>query len=248
LWGVILNGLLIYGALACIAMLWKDRREPQQPGASAVLTPEHLYKLNSVELRRLEARLQNVASNQSGDMAVIARVSADFLMGEEQLLSNFYAVAQPLQNRRLLDMAHVTDQVELEKRIALSRQLDSTSRKLADFCQKWDEGYRQALADAPLSTDAVQRALKALPASGSASSQFASRIYLANCKIAEKEISALSLLKTNWEKWAYNGDSGKIQFENETLRREYNRLVKEINEAEHERKELQTALSSQRTD
>jgi hypothetical protein len=231
LFGVVANGLLICVALLCGIAIKTYPEATRTLTYSAKLEAEQRYKTVSAHLRRLQKQLQLAAENQNGETALVADVSLKLVQKQQQLTDDFYASAKPLISKRLLNMEGVENQEELKQRAHLVERMILANSHLEEFATNVVHEYRQELIKKGVLLAGIESGLNTLRTNMHAANQQLRQISSANVQWAQSELVALDFLSTNWGKWSYNADVKKVKFTDNSLAAEYNRRVRQVNEA-----------------
>ncbi len=190
---------------------------------------------------KLIAALDRTARQTTGEQAVVARASAEFLRNQQSILSNYYAAAKPLVQARLLDMADIETTNELEKRKTMVTRFLGANGGVSNYMGKAENDYRTLLLEKGLPESRVDEETKRLRANMEKVGQ-TSAIFSLNDRVGQSELRALGLLESNWDSWSYDSSLRKTVFKDESLRSDFNRMVSEINTATKERAGVQQKL------
>jgi hypothetical protein len=215
-------------------LIEKKLSSRQQPSTVRDVEPGSALKAQMAYNTRLLAALDKAGQQKSGDQAVIAQVGGEFLRRLQSLLSNYYATAKPLVQKRLLDMEGIESTNGLEKRRTLVLQFLDANRAMTDYVDKAEDEFQTMLLKKGLPEGTVEEETKRLHENLGKLNQ-TSAIFSLNDRIAQTELQALGLLVSNWSSWSYDSSLGKTVFSDESVRTEFNRRVIEINTADKER-------------
>jgi hypothetical protein len=192
-------------------------------------------------LAKLQANLEKAALDKSNNLTRIAGPASEFLRNEQSVLSHFYLASKPLAHLRVLDMANVKSQDDLENRKMLLLQFLEANSQMSDYYRNEQTNFRAMAIKGGLPNATVEEDTKSLGAKLNSMSQVP-EIWKVNDRLAKAKLRGLSLLASNWQNWSYDESLGKTIFEKESDKTEFNRIVAEINSVEREGTKLQQQL------
>jgi hypothetical protein len=176
-----------------------------------------------------------------GDTNIAVDALNTVIQKQQTLTKAFYTAAQPFNTMHVLDMSSVTKPEDLQPRKELLRRFIEVNKQLGQFLTNAEQDYRGELIARGVSPTMIESMLQKFHEGLQEGllSYTPSALLEANDQWARDELSALSLLETNWDSWSYDTSQKKTVFHDDSLRKECSRLIQEINRFTEERKRLQ---------
>lgn len=245
--GVAGNGLLI-----CLAVIlvWFFLRTYNTQLSSLTLTPAdraaQLYSRSVISFHNQRKLINRFASFQMGDTNIAVDALNIVIQKQQALTKVFYTAVQPLNTMHVLDMSSATKAEDLQPRKELLRRFIEVNKQLSQFLTNAEQVYKGELIARGVSPILIESMVQRFHDGWQEglSSHSPSGLVEANDRWAQDELGALSLLETNWDSWSYDASQKKTVFNDDSLRKEFNRLIQEINRFTEERKRLQQEVLS----
>jgi DNA polymerase III gamma/tau subunit len=159
-----------------------------------------------------------------------------------ELQKRYQTSGAGLTNPPVMDMSLVRTKEDLEERKETISDFISASEELRNFCEDAPSFYREELLNHKLSPQAREASLKQFTQSLRGINGAVVALRESDVKRGKIMLSIIELLKDNWGKWQYKPELDGVQFQNLATSRDYDRVLKHLDEAVAEEMRLQNRV------
>jgi uncharacterized membrane protein len=239
--GFIIAGFYLF--MLAGLFFWTYEIFSRSPHSSKV-EPTAGLRVAMIRNARLQKAFEKAASQKSNSLTQLSGPAIDFLREEQTVLSNCYTAVKPLIQHRLLDMADIKTQADLEKRRMLVLKYIDANKGISNYYGNVEFDFRKMAIKGGLPDTTVDQQVKWFHTNLNRMNNIPA-LCEANERWAKCELETLNLLVSNRQSWSYDGSLRKTVFKDENLRTEFNRIVVEINTDYEERQQLLQQLQQE---
>jgi hypothetical protein len=254
--GAILNGLFvltfIVGLVAGLNRSIKSREASRQVDAAVSnyhadlkrsFNPETgLTNIDHQVLDRLQGQFAEAAKNLTGEDALVMQTMSAYFKHTQSGLKKYEAAVARLREAEVLNPERLTEQAQIEPRREIVRAFLEANQQLTDSITDTNRTFATELAKAKVSPAKVEAFMQDFRAKTAPRDALTLQIRNCDRRIGEAMIGILDLFDNHWGKWRYSPALNQVLLPDDSLRRTYNRLHKELDTAGKDQVRLQSDL------
>jgi hypothetical protein len=236
LFGLISNTVVALAALCGIGALVNLDRDIERLKTQRPAPVKVTFEAASARLTRTEQTLERMATNQTGDAALVSKASVEFLKRLKSAGDDYAAKTKLLNNQLAAGLSGVSTREELRNRETEAEQFIAANDRFGNISENRNEVYREELIKAGVTQPALETAVKAF----SASAKPHQKPWDANRELAQAQLNLTRFLDTNWGKWSYAESNNVVKFDTTSLSQQYEDLSRQVTQAHQELLRLQS--------